>query len=78
MEYELLRELFLLLKVKNTPLKHWSNSSGWQIAKAMHDVVLSKTLCMISKVNFVAANADEVTIIDAQQWINIHGYVVQN
>jgi hypothetical protein len=57
-----------LLKVKNTPLKHWIDSSGWQIAKAMHDVVLSKTIFMISKVNFVtanAANADEVTTIDA-------------
>jgi hypothetical protein len=31
----------------------------------MHDVVLSKTLFMISKVNFVAANVDEVTTIDA-------------
>jgi hypothetical protein len=76
LEYELLKELFLLLKVKNTPLKHWSNSNGWQIAKVMHDAVLSKTLCMISKVNFVVASANEVTIIDAQQWINIHGYVM--
>jgi hypothetical protein len=66
LEYELLRKLFLLLKVKNTPLKHWSNSSGWQITKAMHDVVLSKMLCMISKVNFVIASANEVTTIDAQ------------
>jgi hypothetical protein len=48
LEYESLREMFLLLKVKNTPLKHWLGSSDWQIAKAMHDVVLSKTLSMIS------------------------------
>ncbi len=47
LEYESLRESFLLLKVKNTPLKHWSNSSGQQIAKAMHHVALSKTLSMI-------------------------------
>jgi hypothetical protein len=33
---------------------------------------------MISKVNFVAICANEVTIVDAQQWINIHGYVMQN
>jgi hypothetical protein len=40
LEYELLKELFLLLKVKNTPLKHLSNNNGWQITKPMHDVVL--------------------------------------
>jgi hypothetical protein len=42
----------------------------------MHDVVFSKTLFMISKANFVAISANEVTIVDAQQWINIHGYVM--
>jgi hypothetical protein len=66
LEYESLRVLFLFLKVKNTPLKHWSNSNGWQIAKAMHDVVLSKTLSMISKFNFVDVNTDEVRTIDAR------------
>jgi hypothetical protein len=76
LEYELLRELFLLLKVKNTPLKHWSNTSGWQIVEAMHDVVLSKMLFMISKANFVVVSVDEVTTIDVQYWINIHGYVM--
>ncbi len=28
LEYESLREMFLLLKVKNTLLKHWLDSSG--------------------------------------------------
>jgi hypothetical protein len=78
LEYELLRELFLLLKVKNTPLKHWLDSNDWQIAEAMHDVVLFKTSSMILKANFVVVSADEMTAIDAQQWINIHGYVMQN
>lgn len=42
------------------------DSSGYQIAKAMHDVVLSKTLFMISKVNFLVVSVDEVTTIDVQ------------
>jgi hypothetical protein len=33
---------------------------------------------MISKANFVVVNANEATTIDVQQWINIHGYVMQN
>jgi hypothetical protein len=65
LEYELLRELFLLLKVKNTLLQHWSNRNGWYIAKAMHDVVLSKTLFIILEANFVIVSANEVTIVDA-------------
>ncbi len=35
-------------------------------------------LSMISKVNFLAISVDEVTIVDAWQWIKIHGYVMQN
>jgi len=44
----------------------------------MHDVALSKMLSMILEVNFVVVNVNKVTIVDAQQWINIHGYVMQN
>jgi hypothetical protein len=44
----------------------------------MHDVALSKMLSMILEANFVVVNVNEVTIVDVQQWINIHGYVVQN
>jgi hypothetical protein len=45
-------------------LKHWSDSSGWQIAKAMDDVVLSKVVFVISKTNYVAIFANKVTIIN--------------
>jgi hypothetical protein len=38
---EVLRELFSILKVKNNPKKHWTYGSGWKMAKAMHDVVLT-------------------------------------
>ncbi len=44
----------------------------------MHDVVLSKMLFMILEGNFVTVNVDEVTVVDAEQWINIHGYVMHN
>ncbi len=60
------------------PLKHQSNNSGWQITKAMHDVVLLKVMYVISSVNYVVVSVDEVTIIDAQQWINIHAYMMKN
>lgn len=65
LEYELLKELFLLLKVNNTSLEHWLNNIGWHIAKAMHDVVLSKVLFVILKINYVVVSVDKVTTIDA-------------
>jgi hypothetical protein len=64
LEYELLRELFLLLKVKNTSLKHWLNNIGWYITKAMYDVVFSKVVSVILKTNYVVVSVDKVTIID--------------
>jgi hypothetical protein len=78
LEYESLHELFLLLKVKSTPLKHWFDSNGWQITKAVHDVVLLKAMFVISSVNYVIVSANEATIVDAQQWINIHAYMMKN
>jgi hypothetical protein len=50
------------------------DSNGYQITKAMYDVVLSKVVFIILKVNYVVINVDEVTIVDVQHWINIHAY----
>jgi hypothetical protein len=44
----------------------------------MHDVVLSKAMVVISSVIYVVVSVDEMTIVDAQQWINIHAYVMKN
>jgi hypothetical protein len=44
----------------------------------MHDVVLSKVMYVISNANYVVVNAYEVTNVDAQQWINIHAYMMKN
>jgi hypothetical protein len=52
------------------------DSSGYQIAKAMHDVVLFKAGFIILKVNYVVINVDELSIVDVQHWINIHAYYV--
>jgi hypothetical protein len=64
--------------IKNAPLKHWLNNSGWQIVKAMHDVVFSKTMFIILEANNVVGNANDVTTSDALLWMNIHIYVMQN
>jgi hypothetical protein len=49
-----LKELFMLLKVKNNMLKCWLNTNGCGIVQAMHDVVFSKTKYkyVITKIDF--------------------------
>jgi hypothetical protein len=54
------------------------NTSGLGIAKAMHHMVLYKTKFIITEVNFFVKNANKVTIIDNQQCINVHIYVMKN
>jgi hypothetical protein len=40
--FESLKELFEFFKFANAPKKHWTNSSGWGMAIAMHNVVLKQ------------------------------------
>jgi hypothetical protein len=40
--FESLKELFKFLKLSNVPKKHWKNSSGWGMVKAMHNTILNK------------------------------------
>jgi hypothetical protein len=46
--------------------------------KAHAYVVLSKTMFIIFKKNYVVANAKKVTIVNVQQWINIHIFLMKN
>jgi hypothetical protein len=46
-DYKYLRPLYEFLKLKNTPKKHWSNSSSWEIAKHLHNQVLAATKVII-------------------------------
>jgi hypothetical protein len=62
--FESFRELYLLLNVKNNPKKHYTNSSGWEMAKCMHKVVLQNTKTIVQDFAFFALSADEVTTID--------------
>jgi len=48
------------------------------MAKCMHKVVLPNTKITVQDYVFFAWSADEVTIIDNQEWINVHAYMMQN
>ncbi len=49
--FESLKELFEFLKFVNAPKKHWTNSSGWGMARTMHNVILNKMKVVCSKTN---------------------------
>jgi hypothetical protein len=76
-KFEFFKDLYGLLRLKNNPRKHWTNTNGWGMAKSMHDVVLENMKIIMQKFGFSALSANELTTIDNQQWINVHIYVMK-
>jgi hypothetical protein len=64
--------------LKNIPNKDGNDSLGWQIAKHLHNQILTTIKVVVQGVGFVALTSDEVIIMDYQNWISIHGYCVQD
>jgi len=63
-DYEQMYVLFETLKLKNNPHHHWSDSSGWAMAKAIERVVLKITKEVMQVANFFSLSCDEVTSVD--------------
>ncbi len=42
-KFKMFIDLYNLLGLKNNPRKQWTNTSGWGMAKSVHDVVLENT-----------------------------------
>ncbi len=43
---------------------HWSNTSGWEMASYMHDLVVNKTKSLVEAARFISLSCDEVTTFD--------------
>ena len=78
LEYAALQPLFTFLDVPKLPKRHWSDSAGWSLAECLHHQVQLKTREVMSKARFFSVSCDEVTTLDTQSWISIHGYVCDN
>jgi hypothetical protein len=72
-----LKDLFIILKVKHNPKKHWSDSTWWGIVESMNDFLLESIRKAINVASFLFVNANEVIVIDDTSWIFIHLNVVQ-
>jgi len=56
--FEGLKDLFTMLKIKHTPNKHLSDSIDWGIIKSMNEL-FELTQNVVTK-NFIYVNADEI------------------
>jgi hypothetical protein len=54
--FENLKELFEFLKFVNAPKKHWTYSSEWGMARAMHNVILKQMKMVLEQNKFIWNN----------------------
>jgi hypothetical protein len=59
-KFEHMRGLFNSLKIRHTPKKHSKNSSGWEMAIAMHNVILKWIVLLVQQAKFISIICDEV------------------
>jgi hypothetical protein len=76
--YESMKFLMEHLGLPKMPLKHWSDSSRWEIAESINNVISAKTKSVVRSASFIALSCDEVTALDYQSWIPIHAYVIKD
>jgi hypothetical protein len=71
--FESLKELFCVLKVKDTPKKHWSDFTSWGIKKSINELLLEFAQNVVVA-NFLSIIVDKVIAIDNIFWISLHLY----
>jgi len=75
--FEVLKNLCIVLKMKHTPKKHWMDSIRWCIIESMNELLLESIQNVIVVVNFIYVNNNKIIAIDNTFWISLHLYVVQ-
>lgn len=59
-KFKHMKGLFDSLKIHHTPKKHMTNSSGWEMAIAMHNVILKQIILLVQHAKFISIMCDEV------------------
>jgi len=75
--FEGLKNLCIVLKMKHTLKKHWMDSIRWCIIESMNELLLESIQNVIVVVNFIYVNNNKIIAIDNTFWISLHLYVVQ-
>ncbi|MCO5598189.1 hypothetical protein L7F22_052281 [Adiantum nelumboides] len=72
------QHLYAFLGVPSLPTKHWSVTSGWEMAECMDDLFQDRVRRDVHASSFLALSLDEVTTNDNTQWMAMHVYIVKN
>jgi hypothetical protein len=78
LEFKASRELLRFLGVPKLPLRHWFDSSAWDMAAHMHLEIPATKREMLQGIRYFSVSCDEVTTMDNSTWVSIHIYVVKN
>jgi len=62
--FESLKELFIVFKIKHTPKKHWMDSVRWGVVESMNELLLESTQNVIVVANFIYVSDNKVIAID--------------
>jgi hypothetical protein len=60
-DFEHMKGLFDFLKVNHTPRKYWTNLNGWEMAIALHNVILKQTKLLVQKAKYISIRCDEAS-----------------
>jgi hypothetical protein len=50
--FEGLKDLFTMLKVKHTPKRHWTNSTRWGRTESMNELLMVQNVVVVA--NFIS------------------------
>lgn len=75
--FESLKELLCVFKVKDILKKHWSDFTNWGIKKSINELLLEFAQNILVA-NFLSIIVDKVIAIDITFWISFHLYVLQS
>jgi hypothetical protein len=67
--FEGLKDLFNVLKIKHITKKHWMDFLGWGIVEFMNELLLESTQNVIVVANFISVSNNEFIAINKTFWI---------
>ena len=77
LEYTALQPLLTFMEVPKLPRRHSSDNLGWELADCLFQQAQLKIKEVMKSARFFSVTCDEVTTLDTQSWISIHGYVCE-
>ncbi|KAF5833715.1 hypothetical protein DUNSADRAFT_9913 [Dunaliella salina] len=73
---ELHRFLYEMQLTNSMPMKHWSPTSGWKIARFLAAEVQDELRRRIQRAPFIGISLDEASAIGHTAWLSMHTYIV--